>query len=141
MIYLLIFIIIIFIIFLPIKVTIKANLEAYEIDIFNLKIYNKNYIEIKDINKERNVLKYLKIFRLIDIQKVTLDVGGISNYYFRAINYGIINALFNILGVLIRDQFKFEYYLSYYSSPKLYFKCIIKSNMGKIILGLIKRRK
>lgn len=141
MIYLIIIFIIIFIILLPIKVTVKANLEQYQIEIYKLKVYKKKYLEIKDIKKERNVLKYLKIFRLIDIQKVILDVGGLSNYYTRAINYGIINALFNIIGVLIKDQFIFEYYLSYYSSPKINFKCIIKSNLGKIILGLLKRRK
>lgn len=141
MIYILIFIFVFLLVFFPIKVTIKANLELYEIDVFKLKIYKKRYLEIRDINKERNILKYLKIFRLIDIQKITLDVGGLSNYYSRAINYGIINALFNILGVLIKDQFIFEYYLSYYSSPKINFKCIIKSNVGKIILGLLKRRK
>ena len=93
-----------------------------------------------DINEERVKIRFFRIFKLIDIQRVNLDIGGFTNYYNRAINYGIIHSLFNIFSFIIQDQFIFNYNLEFYSEPKLKFECIIKSNLGKIIVGLLKRR-
>lgn len=143
MIYLTLFIILLLlltIIFIPLKIKIFVNLEAYEFKIYNLKIYQKKFLEIKDIKKERTRIKYLKIFKVIDIQSVNLDIGGLTDYFYRAINYGAMHIIFNLFSFIIRDQFRFNYNLDFNSKPKLNFQCIIKSNVGKIIIGLLKRR-
>ena len=104
-----------------------------------IKIYHRNYKDIKDVKSERRSIKFIKIFKIIDIQKVDLEIGGFNNYYYRSINYGLIHALINLFSFVIQDQFKFNYFLDYNSNPKLNFECIIRSNLGKIILGLIKK--
>lgn len=135
-----IILIIIILIIIPLKVIICFDLEGYRFKIYKFKIYQRKYNEIKDINEERIRIRFFRIFKLIDIQRVNLDIGGFTNYYNRAINYGIIHSLFNIFSFVIQDQFIFNYNLDFYSDPKLKFECIIKSNLGKIIVGLLKRR-
>ena len=132
-----IFIILLF----PLKIKVLIDLSGYEIKIYNLKIYKNKFLEIKDINKEKDVINYLRIFKVIDIQSVNLEIGGISDYYYRAINYRGVHILFNLLSFAIKDQFIFNYDLEFYGPAKFNFKCIIKSNMGKIILGLLRRRR
>ena len=127
-------------IFLPLKIKIIINLEYFEFSIYDIKIYKRKYNEIKDLNVERNNIEYLKIFKIIDIQSIDLEIGGFTDYYYRSINYGVIHCLFNLLSFIIKDQFKFNYFLDFKSEPKLNFKCIIKSNLGKIVIGLLKRR-
>lgn len=139
MIYIII-ILIFFLLFFPLKVKIYLDLEGYLFKIYNIQIYKKKYKEINDINKERGIIKKLKIFKIIDIQTVNLEICGIEDYYYRSINYGGVYILFNLLSFLIQDQFTFNYNLHFYGKPKFKFECIIKSNLGKIILGLIKRR-
>ena len=139
MIYILIIVILIIILLLPLNVKIRINLDYFEFIIFNIKIYHRNYKDIKDFKSERRSIKFIKIFKIIDIQKVDLEIGGFNNYYYRSINYGLIHALINLFSFVIQDQFKFNYFLDYNSNPKLNFECIIKSNLGKIILGLIKK--
>lgn len=139
MIYLLIIFIIILLI-IPIKVKIYLNLEGYLFKIYNITIYKKKYKEISDINKERKNINKIKIFKIIDIKAVNLELCGINDYYYRAINYGGVYILFNLISFYINDQFIFNYKLDFYGQPKLNFECIIKSNLGKIIIGLLRRR-
>ena len=61
-----IFIILLF----PLKIKVLIDLSGYEIKIYNLKIYKNKFLEIKDINKEKDVINYLRIFKVIDIQSV-----------------------------------------------------------------------
>lgn len=139
--YIILYSVIIFILLIiPLKVKIYFNLDYYQISIYKLNIYKKRYINISDINKERNVIKYLKIFKVIDIKTVNLEIGGIKDYYFKSLSYSLMYIFFNLLGLVINDQFIFNYYLDYSNNPKINFECIINSNMGKILLGLIRRR-
>jgi len=136
----LILLIIILIILIPLKVIVFINLDYYEFRIYNIKIYQKKFLEINDINKERKSINFLKIFKIIDIQNINLEIGGFTNYFYRAINYGIIHIIFNILSFVIQDQFVFNYKLDFNSNPKFNFTCIIKSNVGRIIVGLLKEK-
>lgn len=145
MIYLLIFsillflFIIIYVIYFDVKII--ANKEYFLIKIYRFNFYKKYYKDIKDLNKEKNKISFIKVFKIIDIQSITIHLGGFNDYYYRAINYGLINLIFNLLGFIIKDQFIFNYYLDFNNEMNFNFECIIKSNLGKIIVGLLKRSK
>lgn len=125
-------------IFIPFKVKIFLNLDYYKISFSRFIKYKKYYKEIKDINKEKNIISYYKIFKFIDIQKINLSIGGIDNYYYQAILIGLSNFIFNIFSFIKKDPFIFDFNLNKNDS-NIEIECIIKSNMGKILLGLIKK--
>ena len=138
MIYIFFIILFLIILFIPLNIKIIFNLNYYQFKVFNINIYKQKYVDIKDIKKERTKIRFLRIFNIIDIQSVNLELGGFNDYYIRSINYGVMHIFFNIFSFIIQDQFKFNYDLNFNSKPKLNFECIIKSNLGKIIVGLLK---
>jgi hypothetical protein len=124
-----------------ITVQIEFNLSYFSIKIFKFNFYKKYYKDIKNIEEERRKVSFIKIFKLIDIQTINLSIEGFNNYYYKALNYGIINYLFYVFSFMIKDQFIFNYNLKDSNKFNLNFQCIIKSNIGKIIIGLLKRSK
>ncbi len=139
-----IYLIILFVFFIfviPLKVELIVNLSYYEIKFYRLKIYHRNYKDISDISKERKQIKYLKIFKLIDIQSINIEVSGFNDYFFESISYGLIYFMFNIFSFIIQDPYIFNYSIKSNKDIDLKFNCIIKSNLGKIIMEIFKRRR
>ena len=86
MIYLLIFsillflFILIFVIYFDVKII--ANKEYFLIKIYRFNFYKKYYKDIKDLNKEKNKISFIKVFKIIDIQSITIHLGGFNDYYY-----------------------------------------------------------